>query len=47
MLSFETDLRNVENTQLNALISFLNAQTQLDLIVGMTLDSWEISLNDH
>ena len=33
--------------QLNALISFLNAQTQLDLIVGMTLDSWEISLNDH
>ncbi|WP_430930037.1 hypothetical protein, partial [Pseudomonas aeruginosa] len=20
---------------------------QLDLIVGMTLDSWEISLNDH
>ncbi|MCF3991890.1 hypothetical protein L2E47_19810, partial [Pseudomonas aeruginosa] len=29
------------------LISFLNAQTQLDLIVGMTLDSWEISLNDH
>ncbi len=47
VLSFETDLRNVENTQLNALISFLNAQTQLDLIVGMTLDSWEISLNDH
>jgi outer membrane protein TolC len=47
VLSFETDLRNAENTQLNALIAYLNAQTQLDLTLGMTLESWEIALNDY
>ncbi|MGZ0716320.1 TolC family protein [Pseudomonas palleroniana] len=46
VLSFETDLRNAENAQLNALIAYLNAQTQLDLTLGMTLESWEIALND-
>ncbi|MGY3322493.1 TolC family protein [Pseudomonas sp. TE3911] len=47
VLSFETDLRNAENAQLNALIAYLNAQTQLDLTLGMTLESWEIILNDY
>ena len=47
MLSFESDLRNAENAQLNALIAYLNAQTQLDLTLGMTLESWEIALNDY
>ncbi|MGY2685267.1 TolC family protein [Pseudomonas tolaasii] len=47
VLSFETDLRNAENAQLNALIAYLNAQTQLDLTLGMTLESWEIALNDY
>ncbi len=47
VLSFETDLRNAENARLNALIAYLNAQTQLDLTLGMTLESWEISLNDY
>ncbi|QHD07699.1 TolC family protein [Pseudomonas sp. R76] len=47
VLSFETDLRNAENSQLNALIAYLNAQTQLDLTLGMTLESWEIALNDY
>jgi hypothetical protein len=31
---------------LNALIAYLDAQTQLDERLGMTLDSWEIALND-
>ncbi len=47
VLSFETDLRNAENARLNALIAYLNAQTQLDLTLGMTLESWEIALNDY
>ena len=47
VLSFESDLQNAENARLNALIAYLNAQTQLDLTLGMTLESWEIIINDH
>lgn len=46
VLSFEADLRNAENALLNALIAYLNAQAQLDLTLGMTLESWDIALND-
>ncbi|WP_277374154.1 TolC family protein [Pseudomonas sp. AA-38] len=47
VLSFENDLQSAENARLNALIAYLNAQTQLDLTLGMTLESWEIIINDH
>jgi outer membrane protein TolC len=46
VLSFEEDLRRAENAVLNALIAYLNAQTRLDERLGMTLDSWEIALNE-
>ena len=46
VLSFEEDLRRSENAVLNAQVTYLNAQTQLDERLGMTLDSWEIALND-
>lgn len=46
VLSFEADLRRSENAVLSALIAYLNAQTELDERLGMTLDSWEIALND-
>ncbi len=46
VLSFETDLRNAESSRLNALISYLDAQTELDQRLGMTLESWDIKLND-
>ncbi|WP_454724977.1 TolC family protein [Cupriavidus ulmosensis] len=46
VLSFEADLRNAENARLNALITYLNTQTQLDLTLGTTLERWEIALND-
>lgn len=46
VLSFEADLRSAENSRLNNLIASLNAQTQLDQILGTTLKSWEIELND-
>ena len=46
VLSFETDLRNAESALLNALIAYMNAQTDLDLVLGTTLESWNIELND-
>ncbi|OCA53480.1 TolC family protein [Photorhabdus namnaonensis] len=46
VLSFETDLRNAENVRLNALITYLNAQADLDETLGTTLGSWDIALND-
>lgn len=46
VISFESDLRNAENARLNALISYLNAQSTLDQILGTTLESWDIELND-
>lgn len=44
IISFENDLRDAENARLNALIAYLNAQTQLDETLGMTLEKWEIAL---
>jgi len=46
VISFESDLRSAENARLNALLAYLNAQIDLDLQLGLTLDSWKISLND-
>lgn len=46
VLSFVADLRQAENATLTAQIAYLNAQTQLDERLGMTLQSWEIALND-
>ncbi|MFD4838012.1 TolC family protein [Achromobacter sp. NPDC058515] len=46
VLSFEGDLRNAENARLNALISYLTAQAELDHTLGTTLQRWDIALND-
>jgi len=46
VISFEVDLRNAENARLNSLIAYLNAQAMLDRTLGMTLESWDIDLND-
>lgn len=46
VLSFEADMRNAENSRLNALIAYLNAQTKLDQALGTTMESWAIDLND-
>lgn len=47
VLSYESDLRGSENARLNALIAYLNAQSQLDLTLGTTLETWDIALNDY
>lgn len=44
ILSFEGDLRNAENAQLNAQIAYLNALTDLDDKMGKTLDAWRIPM---
>lgn len=46
VLSFEDDLRNAENTRLDALLAYLNSQTTLNQILGTTLESWEIKINE-
>lgn len=46
VLSFEGDLRRAEASVLNALIACLSAQITLDEVLGMTLQHWEIALND-
>ena len=46
VLSFENDRRNADNMKITALINYLNAQTYLDKILGTSLKSWGIYLND-
>lgn len=47
VLNQEAELRNAEYARLNSLIAYLNSQAQLDLRLGMTLESWNIVLNDE
>lgn len=42
ILTFEGDLSNAENAQINAQIAYLNALTDLDDRMGKTLDIWRI-----
>lgn len=44
IISFEADLRAAEDASLNAKISYLDAQVRLDLMLGVMLDNWGISL---
>jgi outer membrane protein TolC len=44
--SLESDLRNAEEQQLSAMISYLNALTTLDIQIGTTLKTWRINLAD-
>lgn len=47
VISFEGDLRAAQSARLDALIAYLNAQTRMELTLGMIMESWEIALNDH
>lgn len=44
IISFEADLRAAEDADLSAQISYLDARAQLDLLLGVMLENWEISL---
>lgn len=44
IVRFQEDLVEATNAELNAKINYLNALTQLDRTVGITLDTWEITV---
>ena len=46
VVSFQNELRQSEVTELEAMISYLNALVALDQRLGTTLDTWQIQLND-
>lgn len=46
IINFENQLRDVESSQQSSLIAYQNALTRFELILGMTLESWEVVLND-
>nr|WP_234489011.1 TolC family protein [Oxynema sp. CENA135] len=45
IVRFQEDLVEATNAELNAKINYLNALTQLDRTVGITLDTWEITVH--
>jgi len=46
VVSFQGSLQQAESIELAAIITYANALTQLDQVLGTTLDTWRISLND-
>jgi outer membrane protein len=42
LVTYQNDLVNAQNNELNAKIAYLNALSQLDQIIGTTLDTWKI-----
>lgn len=46
VVSFQGSLQAAESVELSAVIAYANSLTQLDQVLGTTLDTWRISLND-
>lgn len=44
LVSFQNDLVNAQNSELGAIITYLNALTALERTLGITLDRWGVSL---
>ncbi len=47
VLARQLTLRESESTELNAVIAYHNSLAALDEILGTTLDTWQITLNDN
>ncbi|NET86732.1 MAG: TolC family protein [Kamptonema sp. SIO1D9] len=47
IINFENDLVEARNAELNAKIDYLNALTSLQQTVGITLEVWEIELEEN
>ena len=45
LVDFEDDLVDVQNREVDAIISYLNALTRLDQTLGTTLETWGIDVN--
>ncbi len=46
VVTFQDQLRTVESAELGALIAYLDSLVTLDRLLGTTLDTWRIPLND-
>lgn len=46
LTSTEDDLIQAENTELNAALSYLTALTEFDRVLGVTLERWDIELEE-
>ena len=46
VLNFENDLVQAKNRELNTMIDYLSALTRLEQTVGITLDRWNIKVDD-
>ena len=46
VVSFQGSLQAAESAELSAVVAYANALTQLDQLLGTTLDTWQISVND-
>lgn len=46
VVSYQDQLRGAENAELTALVAYLDALISLDQLLGATLDTWAIQLND-
>jgi outer membrane protein TolC len=47
LVTFQNDLVNAQNNELNAKIAYLNALSRLDQIIGTTLDTWKIEFKSE
>ena len=47
VVSFQNTLQQAQTQELTAVITYLNALTTLDQVLGTTLDTWGIGLNDR
>jgi outer membrane protein TolC len=47
VVAFQNALQQAETQELTAIISYQNALTTLDQVLGTTLDTWKINLNDE
>ncbi|MCG5238710.1 TolC family protein [Azospirillum doebereinerae] len=46
VVSYQEQLRGAENGELTALVAYLDALITLDQLLGTTLDTWSVHLND-
>lgn len=47
LVSFQNDLVNAQNNELNSIISYLNALTTLERTLGITLDKWGVAIAER
>ncbi|QOX77979.1 TolC family protein [Trichlorobacter lovleyi] len=47
LVSYQNDLKNAQNNELSAIITYLNALSTLESSLGITLDRWGITLSER